>query len=67
MSSLPAQTLPLQHGYHSGRLPAAGAGSLALPGERGELTGLDERRLENKAVAAPRKLLTHVGGSAWGG
>lgn len=49
MSSLRAQMLPLQHGYGSRRLPGAGGDTLALAQELGELTGLDESRMENKA------------------
>lgn len=55
--------LPLQHGYRSGRLPGVGADGLALAGEPGELTGLDERRLEDEAVPPLQKSLMQMG---WG-
>ena len=53
MSSLRAQTLPLQCGYRSGRLPGAGVDGPALAWEPGELTGLDKRQLEDEAVPPP--------------
>ena len=60
MSSLRAQTLPLQCGYRSGRLPGAGVDGPALAWEPGELTGLDKRQLEDEAVPPPRKPLMQM-------
>lgn len=52
VSSLCAQTL--QHCYHWSGLPGVGADSLVWGWEPRELTGFDERWLEDETVSPPQ-------------